>query len=149
LDTDLQRFTNTTLRLRYGLMLDIHEFLELEVSAASANDLVYQYIPELAEQVDRPARDPWRDIRDSLSLFDEERRQESLFKLSSIDVSAVHDLQDWELRLSYSGRPVRDDSGAMPRFRFQSVFAIELRWIPISELERTIEVDDGDLTFGP
>lgn len=149
LDLDLQRFTNSTLALTYGLTLDVYRFLELEFSARTQNDLIYQYVPALAEEVGRPHRSFTDDLIDSLRVFNRERRESTFFKLDSLNVSAVHDLQDWELRVDYSGRPELDQQAQPSTYRWRSVLSILLRWRPISELRRSIEVEDGTVEFGP
>lgn len=148
LDMDLQRFTNSSLLLTYGFSLDIYRFLELEFAARTRNDLIYQYVPSLAKQVDRPHRSLTTDLLDSLSIFDRERRETAFFKLESFNISAVHDLQDWELRFDYSGRPELDREAQPQTYRWQSLFSILLRWRPIPELRRSIEVEDGSVEFG-
>ncbi|MFO8042666.1 MAG: hypothetical protein R6U25_05660 [Alkalispirochaeta sp.] len=148
LDMDLQRFTNSSLLLTYGFSLDIYRFLELEFAARSRNDLIYQYVPSLAEQVDRPHRSLTTDLADSLRLFNRERRETTFFKLDSLTISAIHDLEDWELRLDYSGRPELDQEAQPQTYRWRSIFSILLRWRPIPELRRSIEVEDGSVEFG-
>jgi hypothetical protein len=145
---DLQRFTNSSLALRYGFSLDIHQFLDIEFSARTRNDLVYQYVPALAKEVDRPHRPLAVDLVDSLMIFDRERRESTFFKLESLNISAVHDLQDWVLEIEYSGQPELNQQAQPPTYRWRSVLAILLRWRPISELRRSIEVEDGVVEFG-
>ncbi|MEX2443065.1 MAG: hypothetical protein WD492_05645 [Alkalispirochaeta sp.] len=148
LEIDLQRFTNSSLLLTYGFSVDIYRFLELELSARTRNDLIYQYVPSLAEEVGRPHRSFAADLADSLRLFDRDRRESALFKLDSLNFSAVHDLEDWELQVNYTGGPQLDRDAQPPTYRWRSVLSILLRWRPISELRRSIEVDDGNVEFG-
>jgi hypothetical protein len=67
--------------------------------------------------------------------------------MESIDVSLVHDLEDWNLEMTYSGSPVLEGSGQAARYRWQSLLTILVRWRAISELRRAIEVEDGVLEF--
>ncbi|HKK48702.1 MAG TPA: hypothetical protein VJ932_06365 [Alkalispirochaeta sp.] len=146
-DIDLQRFTNSSVLLTYGFAVDIYRFLELEVSARTRNDLVYQYVPSLAEEVGRPHRSFFTDLVDSLRIFNRDRRETALFKLDTLDVAAVHDMEDWELRLRYTGGPELDTDAQLPTYQWRGVLSVVLRWRPIPELRRAIEVEDGDVEF--
>jgi len=146
-DADLREFTRSGLVLDYGFDLDIYRFLTLELAARSRNDLVYQYVPRLAEEVDRPYRDPLEDLVNSLRLFDTEARQDSFFKIESIEISAVHDLEDWELSFSYIGGPELTTEGGTSRYVWQGVFAVLFQWRPISEIRRDIRIEDGIVEF--
>lgn len=148
LQADLQRFTNSSLSLDYGIRFDIYRFLELEISARTSNALLYQYIPSLAARTNRPARSLGEDIADSLRLLDREARERAGFKLDSLNVSAVHDLQDWDLFVTYTGRPELERESTPQRYRWRSLLTLELRWRAISELERRIELEDGEVSFG-
>jgi len=148
LDMDLQRFTNSSLLLSYGFAVDIYRFLELEVAARTRNDLIYQYVPSLAEQVGRPHRSFGTDLVDSLRIFNRARRETALFKLDSLDLTAVHDMEDWELRVRYTGGPELDNDAQPPTYQWRGVLSILLRWRPIPELRRAIEVEDGEVEFG-
>jgi hypothetical protein len=144
---DLQRYTNSNLLLDYGFSLEVYRFLQLDVTARTRNDLIYQYVPSLADETGRPRRRFGEDLLDSLRLFDRATREESFFKLESLNISALHDLQDWELAFTYTGRPILDQERQPADYRWESLLSIVLRWRPISELRRTVEIEDGDVTF--
>lgn len=146
-EADLQEFTRSGLVLEYGFDMDIYRFLTLEFSARSTNDLVYQYVPELADKVDRPRRDPLEDLINSLRLFDDEARRDSFFKIDSIEITAVHDLQDWELQFSYVGGPELSNENGISSYEWQGVFAILFQWRAITEIRRDIRIEDGTLDF--
>lgn len=146
-DIDLLRYSSSSLVVDYGFTLDIYRFLELDFSARSRNDFIYQYFQGPAAELDRPRRSLGDDLVDSLRLFDREARENSFFKIDRIDLSAVHDLQDWELTVSYSGLPQLETEGGQSQYRWRSVLAILLRWRSISELRRNIRVEDGEVEF--
>nr|MDA3949192.1 hypothetical protein [Spirochaeta sp.] len=146
-DADLQEFTRSGLLLDYGFDVDIYRFMTLEFSARSRNDLVYQYVPSLAEKVDRPPRDPLEDLVNSLRLFDDEARRDSFFKIESVEITAVHDLQDWELQFSYVGGPELISEGGRSEYEWQGVFAILFQWRAITEIRRDMRIEDGTLEF--
>ncbi len=146
-EADLQRFTSSGLRLDYGFSLDIHKFLTLTVAARSRNDLVYQYNRDMAREVDRPYRDPIDDLINSMRLFDRESREDSFFKIESVSISGVHDLQDWELSFSYIGKPELINEAGISRYEWKNLFSVLLRWRPISEIRRDIRIEDGVMEF--
>ncbi len=146
-EADLQRFTSSSLVLDYGFSLDIYRFLTLSVTARSRNDLVYQYDPSKARTVGRPYRNPIEDLVDSLRFTDREARERSSFKIESVEIRGVHDLQDWELSFSYVAGPELVTRGGRSSYEWDGVFAVLFRWRPISEIRRDIRVDDGLIEF--
>lgn len=148
LDVDLLRYSNTGMTLEYGFRLDVYRFLRLDLMARSRNDFMYQYVRPLSEEVGRTHRSFLEDLANGLNIFDRDAREESLFKMDSLRFSAVHDLQDWELEITYRGSPELDSTGPQQRYEWRSILAIMLRWRPISELRRAVQVDqDGSVEF--
>lgn len=146
-DIDLQRYTSSSLLIDYGATFSIHRFLDFRISARSRNDLLYQYVPSLADEVERPRRNLFSDLVDSLSLFDRDAREETAFKVDSLNISAIHDLEDWELEFGYSGRPELETVGGVSRYEWRSVVTIFFRWRPVPEIKRNIRIDDGTIDF--
>ena len=145
-EANLLRFTESSLRLSYGFSLSVYRFLDLRFEAVTVNDFTYQYIPSLAERADREQRSLLGDLGNSLALFSREQREESFFTLDRISLSAVHDLQDWELTVRYDGSPTLESGGGeRSRYRWDNVLSIFLRWRPIPEIQSTITYDDGEL----
>ncbi len=146
-DFAIQRFTNSSLSVRYGLSFQIDRFLDFEVSARSRNDFIYQYFPALASEVDREPRPFIGDILDSITLWNRANREQTFFKLQSIELSAIHDLSDWELRVNYSGGPELDTIDAVSSYRWSGVLTVLVRWKSIEELRRNIEYSDDTVNF--
>jgi hypothetical protein len=145
LKMDLLRFTESTLDFRFGLNYFLHEFLDLRFQSVSQNDLVYLYVPELAEKTGRDHRDPVRDILQSFYVWDPVAREESVFKLKSLEISAIHYLDDWTFTVSYAGSPelveARDGS---QQYQWSYELSIFLVWRPIPEIRSNLEFNqDG------
>lgn len=148
LDVDLLRYSNTSLVVDYGLNLNVYRFLQFQITARSRNDFTYQYIGSLADEFGRERRGFVRDVADGLNIFDRESREQSLFKLDSLQISAVHDLQDWVLEMNYRGRPELDRTGPQAQYEWRGIFSVVIRWRPISELRRAVQVDqDATVDF--
>ena len=145
-DLDLQRYTSGSMLIDYGFRMKIHRFLDIQLSGRSRNDQIYRYIPALAEDAGVPYRNPLRDISDSLRIFNTPARENSNFNLESISFSMIHDLQDWELSLRYTGRPEFRRDG-QDRYQWSGVTVLMVRWRPISELERTVRIEEGVIQF--
>lgn len=145
-DLDLQRYTSGSMLIDYGFRMKIYRFLDIQLSGRSRNDQIYRYIPALAEDAGVPYRNPVRDVTDSFRIFNTPAREESNFNLESISFSMIHDLQDWELSLRYTGRPELR-RGDQDRYQWSGVTVLMVRWRPISELERTLRIEEGVIQF--
>lgn len=148
LEVDLQRYSTTSLLMEYGFSLSVYRFLDLTFSARSRNDFLYQYVDPLADEIGRPQRSFTEDFANSLNVFDRNAREDSFFKIDSLELSAVHDLQDWVLEARYSGRPELETDGIGARYEWRSTLTILVRWRPISEFRRNVLVDEeGKIEF--
>lgn len=89
----------------FGINLKIYEIWRFNFSIQSENNRAYRYIPEYAEERGEAWVNPFFDIIDSFDFADTAKRTASLFKLGSIEASIWHDLDGWEIMLSYMVRP--------------------------------------------
>lgn len=140
------RPNQSTAALSYGLDLDVFRFLDLNFRARSENDTVYRYIPSYANELGVESRSFVNDVVDGFRFGDRDAREASSFNLVSLTIDAIHDLNDWELIVSYEGEPELDSTAAPQVFRWSSTLEIVLRWKPIEELSREIDFADGELT---
>ncbi len=146
-EANLQRFTESSLTLRAGLNFAVHEFLELSFNSTSRNDFLYQYIPALAERVDRRVRNPLVDVARSFNFFNPEDREASFFNLQSLSVEATHRLGDWDLVLAYSARPALSQDVSPPRYEWDSRFSVVVQWRPLPELRSEVSYEDEELQY--
>ena len=64
-------------------------------------------------------------------------------------MSATHYLEDWDLKLAYSGRPeVVDVPVDEKEYQWRGTLDISLQWRPIRELGTSISIDADDVRFG-
>ncbi|MFQ3619871.1 MAG: hypothetical protein SNJ78_02890 [Spirochaetales bacterium] len=145
---NLIRYTESSLSVTYDLTFSIYRFLDLKLSTTSKNSLVYQYVPSLAEKVDRKWRNPLVDLLKSFNFFNSQDRYESFFKLSSIRIEAIHYLDDWTLTVSYTGSPelVTLATGKQ-EFRWNGILGIFLQWKPIPEIKSEFRYDKQGLLY--
>ncbi|MBN2553508.1 MAG: hypothetical protein JXB06_12100 [Spirochaetales bacterium] len=148
---NIQQFTDNSLDFSLSFDFWLYKFLKLSVTTSSYNNQTFKYFRALEDREPglftyvNPIQDLLRSF-DFFGLFGENAREESAFNLRSISVAATHYLHDWNLTLSYQGRPELDQSAQ--RYEWGSTFSIVLQWLPIPELrsnlqgERDVENDE-------
>ncbi len=110
--------------------------------------MMYQYIPSLAEEVDRTWRNPLVDLLKSFNFLHTKDRYESYFKLTSISLEAIHHLDDWDLTISYTGTPeLLTRANGRQEFRWNGIFGIFLQWKPIPAIKSEFRYDESGLTY--
>jgi lipopolysaccharide assembly outer membrane protein LptD (OstA) len=144
----LIQFTESALSFTYDLTFSIYRFLDLKLSTTSKNTMMYQYIPSLAEEVDRTWRNPLVDLLKSFNFLHTKDRYESYFKLTSISLEAIHHLDDWDLTISYTGTPeLLTRANGRQEFRWNGIFGIFLQWKPIPAIKSEFRYDESGLTY--
>jgi len=148
LDADLSLESNL-LRFSLATTVLVHRFLRVSLQTTSSNAQTYVYFPSLAERVGREPRNVIVDLLRSFNFFNRADREESGFNLQTIQFDALHDLGDWDLTVSYSGRPELETAPDLSRsYEWRGRLALTLQWRPIRELSTSIGVDDEEITFG-
>lgn len=159
---NLLRYTESSLSFGLKTNVEITDFLSLSFSSQSTNTQSYVYVGSLAEGVGRARRSLIVDLLKSFNFFskDQQDRVDSAFNLQQIQVSATHYLEDWDLDISYSGRPEIVGSAGSQEYVWQSSLDIQLQWRAIRELSSNLQADNQtdpgavttepawDLTFG-
>ena len=141
---NIEQFTDNSLDFSLKLSLFLYKFLELSVTTTSYNNRTFQYFPSLAAELGQPLLNPITDLLKSFNFFDRTAREESAFNLRSITVAAVHYLHDWNLTLSYTGKPILNEEALPnPRYEWGNIFSIILQWLPIPEVRSTIRGEEG------
>jgi hypothetical protein len=141
---NIEQFTDNSLDFSLKLSLFLYKFLELSVTTTSYNNRTFQYFPSLAAELGQPLVNPITDLLKSFNFFDRTAREESAFNLRSITVEAVHYLHDWNLTLSYTGKPILNEEALPnPRYEWGNIFSIILQWLPIPEVRSTIRGEEG------
>ena len=128
---NLITYTDSVFNFDLAFKIHIHEFLDFSISSKSYNKVFYRYIPGFAENLDSGMKRESlvADLFKSFNFFSRKDREESGFKLQSIDVSLLHKLHDWDLSLTYSGKPVINE--AMLRYEWSTSFTILVQWNPV------------------
>lgn len=147
-NSNLLRFTEGTVRFVFSGSLVIHRFMRLTLASTSVNSQGYVYVATLAERVGRQPRNVLVDLARSFNFFDRQARLESGFDLQTIRLDLVHDLGDWDLTLSYTGRPELETDEGTTAYVWRGSLDLTVQWRPIAELATSVFVDEDEVRFG-
>ena len=136
LNMNLQQYNLSSLEFSLSYNLHIFEFLDLKLAINSSNEHMFLYFPSIREYYGITEEyNFFEDLLKSFNFFstDQQDRYDSFFNMNSIDLSLIHNLHDWDLELTYSGKPVLNKGELQSRW--DSTFSILVRWNPIEKLK--------------
>lgn len=148
---NLQKYSEMPLNLSYTLSYKLSRFLDVSISEGIVNRTAYLYFPALAETFGLPWKNPLEDLWQSISFWDaavQDRTRNSLyqtfFKMTNLTVSLVHYLDDWQVKLDYTGAPQLDT--AKKQYDWKGTLNFVVAWYPVPELKTQVQVDkEGNL----
>jgi lipopolysaccharide assembly outer membrane protein LptD (OstA) len=157
LSQSLVQFTQSTLSFGLTASLKIGHELTVSISSLSQNTSAWQYYTGLfastpivdssGAQVASPTAfqvSPLADIWDSLSIWNADDLRKSLFKLKSLSVAVVRDLEDWTLSAQVSTSPLYNPTGNT--YNLDTKISIILAWKDISAVKSTINYDSNPIS---
>jgi len=143
---DLQRYTYSSFNFTFGFTLGINNFLDLSLSATSANTVFFRYLKGIPgfEDVtymypDGEQNNLFVDLFDSFNFGNEERRRRSGFKLKSFNLNATHHLGDWNAVLGITMSPYLPHNSY--KYDFSTDVSFLVQWIPISLIKTDIKYE--------
>lgn len=143
---NLQQYNLSSLTFDFSYNLHIHEFLDFKFSLSTSNNHMFLYFPSLRDYYGITEEYSFfGDLLKSFNFFspNQQDRYDSFFNMNSIKFSFIHKLHDWDLEMTYSGKPlIESDSGGGYSTRWDSSLSILVRWNPIEKLK--IKVDRID-----
>ncbi|UCF98616.1 MAG: hypothetical protein JSV89_03545 [Spirochaetaceae bacterium] len=136
---NIQQFTDNSLDFSLTFDFWLYKFLKLSATTTSSNTQTFKYFRVLEQREPGLVTyvNPIEDLINSFRFFDPQAREDSTFNLRSFKVEAVHYLDDWNLSLSYEGKPYLVVDPGPPvsnEYQWQSSFSIILQWLPIPEI---------------
>lgn len=154
---------NTTIRYNFlqptssyftfepSITFTINEFLDLTFKSSSRNDVIYRYIQDYTgfEPQIPGETNVLKDLWNSFSFWDEEKRMASGFKLKSLEVSLNHQLHDWTLSSQFKISPRTIVEGGKNVYDFSPHFTLSVVWKPMNSMKTTIEDKYGTVTLNP
>jgi hypothetical protein len=153
LNLDLQRFTNSNYNFTLTYTLGISKFIDITLGATSSNGSIYRYFRDWGifdVPADLPVMGETNVITDLLNSFrfdDEKRRQDSGFKLKSLNLSLLHHLGDWNAKLDMKLSPYLDQTVAPFQYKFNTEISFVVQWLPISEIKTEITYNKDKFEF--
>jgi len=122
----------------FTLKYFLYQFLEFSITTSSYNNRTYRYFPGMY----KTWINPLTDLLKSFNFFNTQDRRDSAFKLKSIVVDMVHHMHDWDLTLSYQGKPELQTVAGRTKYIWSDSFSILLQWTPIPELRSKLTRDE-------
>jgi hypothetical protein len=134
---------DNVLSFSWNLNLNLFRFLDLKFEVVSENNSMYIYFEEWRDYFgmdDSLDYDLVTDLLKSFNFFSpgQQDRYDSFFNLKKINVTLIHHLRDWDLSLTYTGYPKREDDS----YNWESAFTIAVQWNPIPSINTRIQYQD-------
>jgi hypothetical protein len=142
------RFSDSYMNVVLGFTLKVHEFLDISFASTSKNSSLWRYYPGIFDiPIPFEAVNPIEDIIQSFNIFDPtgEARENALFKLKSLSITATHYLEDWDLAMKFSANPVLDEASLV--YTFKPTFSITLAWRAVSQIKSSYTRDGEVVTW--
>ncbi|SFI66972.1 hypothetical protein SAMN04487775_10448 [Treponema bryantii] len=145
---DLLRPTNSYFLFTPSIKFKVFEFCEITFSASSRNSILYWYFHNEAGDM----YSDWggfpgnilKDLIDSFRFDDEEKRQNSGFKLKSFNMTVSHDLHDWKANMTMKIEPRIITENGKKMYDFKPYITIGVVWNPMESMKTTIIDDYGE-----
>jgi hypothetical protein len=137
---NLLQHTSSNFQFQMGFNLKITNFMDINLSATSENNVIFRYFKGLGMDstsmyMDGPQNNVLVDLFDSFNFFDETKRMRSGFKMRRFDLKLIHYLGDWKAEFSINMYPYLNNSQAIPRYEVASDISFVVQWKPISEIK--------------
>jgi hypothetical protein len=152
LNFDLQRYTYSRFNFSLGFTLGIAGFLDVSLSAASENSVIFRYFHDLPfiknsgiPILEGDQNNVFLDLIDSFRFDNDELRKRSGFKLKSFNLDLTHHLGDWNAKLGLTLVPELDQAALSYKFKNEISFVVQ--WIPIGEIKTEIVHKNDAITF--
>ena len=148
LNVNMQKITESYFTFSPTIDFSIHEFLTLKIGTVSRNDVIARYFQDsLNLGVTIPGeKNVLKDLLQSFYFWDKTMRQQSGFKIKSIDIALEHNLKDWTLNFTYSFRPEAKINPITNRteFNFVPKVIFMVTWNPINDIRVKTKTENHD-----
>ncbi|MCQ2398755.1 MAG: hypothetical protein MJ052_05600, partial [Sphaerochaetaceae bacterium] len=133
---DFNNKYGTTFMLNFSLAFAISKFLDIDVSVKTVNNSFYRYYDDGGKFSMSLLL---QDLLRSFDFFGNGRRQTG-FNLDSINISAVHYMEDWKLVFSLKANTVLQNS----KYIFKPEITVYMQWNAIPELKVENKLKNGE-----
>ena len=147
---DLQQYSQMPLTLNYTVAYKLYRFLDLQISEGIVNRTAYRYFPGLVKSFGDGAVtpvNPITDLIDAFSVWNQAALRRTGYKMTNLTIGLVHYLDDWQIKLDYTGSPQLQTNVTNPQFQWVGTLTLLVQWYPVPELKTQMNWDkDGVLT---
>lgn len=147
---NLQQYSQMPLTINYTLSYKLLKVLDLQVTEGISNSTAYRYFPWLANSFGEGAVrkvNVFQDLWDSISIWDQAALKRTSFKMTNLTVGLVHYLDDWQVKLDYTGSPQLQTVNNLQQFQWTGTLTLTVSWYPIPELKTQIQQDKTGLNI--
>ncbi|MCR4626374.1 MAG: hypothetical protein K5640_01875 [Treponema sp.] len=144
--------TNSYFKFIPAITLRINEFLDIEFSSSSRNDVIYRYFQDHSSSEARIAGETnwFKDLADSFRFDDEDKRLSSGFKLESFNIKISHALHDWDFSSQFKIEPrLVTESSGKKYYDYSPFFTVSVVWRPMAGMKTKIQDKYGDWELNP
>ena len=148
---DFLRPTSSYFSFKPGLTFKINNFLDVSFSAETKNSVIYRYFctDEHYEYYygGKGERSWFTDLINSFRFDDTSLREESAFKMKSVNLSVTHDLDDWDFNFSMTVSPTLvTDTDGTKRYDFTPEISLSISWRPLPSMKTKLQYELDDTT---
>ena len=142
---NLVRITDSYFTFAPKLIFNIHEFWDLSFGSSSRNDVIARYFQSMLNlPIPIPGNtNVFTDLAQSFYFWDRKKRQESGFKLQSLNIGLTHHLKDWQLKFTCDIKPQVKKDGLRSYYVFEPTITFSVEWKPIGDLKVTAKKQEG------
>ena len=127
--------------------LKASEFTSFSFSSESRNDVIFRYFQEgLNYEPQIPGEtDFMTDLLNSFAFGNKYLRRQSGFKLKSLSMAMIHNLDDWNVssKMTISPRLIEEENSS--HYDYSPYFTFSVIWKPVSGIKATITDEYGDV----
>ena len=145
LQFNLVRITDSYFTFAPKIIFNIHEFWDFSFGSSSRNDVIARYFQKA---LNLPVVIPGNtnvltDLAQSFYFWDRTKRENSGFKLQSLDIGLTHYLKDWTLKFNCEIKPQLKKAGTRRYYEFSPTITFAVEWKPIGDIKVEAKKKEG------
>ncbi len=139
---DLLKPTSSYFTFAPSVSFKISEFVNFTFSASSRNSVIYRYFGNDIGLIGE--ENMFVDLVNSFRFDKQELRENSGFKLKSLNFSITHELHDWDFNATFKIEPRLLTEDGKKRYDFSPYMTINITWRPMSAMKTEIVDNYGE-----
>ncbi len=141
---DLLKPTSSYFTFAPSISFKISEFVNFTFSASSRNSVIYRYFGN--DIGINGEENLFVDLFNSFRFDDDTLRENSGFKLKSLNFSITHELHDWDFNATFKIEPrlLTDEATNKKSYSYNPYITINITWRPMSAMKTEIVDNYGE-----